>query len=131
MIKQLLRLWAAPGPWAPGEAAEDGLTRVALPLVDAFAARMAELNAQWTIVRESLVAGAVAEEREQKLAVVEARVAEMEEALRERVEMACQKTCGWARRIVGGAIEQTPIHSAECTRARAAMRAAPGRSGDT
>ena len=37
LIKRLLRLWAAPGPWTPGEAAEDGLTRVALPLVDAFA----------------------------------------------------------------------------------------------
>ena len=38
LIEQLLDLWAAPGPWAPGESTREGLTRVARPLVEAFAA---------------------------------------------------------------------------------------------
>ena len=56
LIKRLLRLWAAPGPWTPGEAAEDGLTRVALPLVDAFAVAAAEQRVA-EIVKSANAAG--------------------------------------------------------------------------
>ncbi len=38
LIGSLLTLWAAPGPWSPGESTREGLIRVSLPLVDAFAA---------------------------------------------------------------------------------------------
>ena len=33
IVKQLLKLWAAPGPWMPGESMEEGLLRLSVPIV--------------------------------------------------------------------------------------------------